>query len=197
VQERRADGGASGPGNVRRLHQLLHHVVADAAWSDDALLKQARSHVLAAMTRKHTLAAWIIDDMGMTRGSARREVILLESHTRQYGGQLGKQENRRVSVSVSLATEEASIPATYQLYLPEIQGNDPEGRKQAGVPKEVRFQTKLDIALGQIFVLWRTRRYRVAWCWPMPPMATTTAFAMGLVSMGLSYAVGIQFSAMF
>jgi SRSO17 transposase len=39
-------------------------VVADAAWSDDAHLKQVRSQVLPAMTRKHALAAWIVDDTG-------------------------------------------------------------------------------------------------------------------------------------
>ena len=27
------------PGNVRQMHQSLHHIVADAAWSDAALLK--------------------------------------------------------------------------------------------------------------------------------------------------------------
>ena len=32
------------PGNVRQMHQSLHHIVVDAAWSDDALLKQARGH---------------------------------------------------------------------------------------------------------------------------------------------------------
>jgi SRSO17 transposase len=45
------------PGNVRQMHQSLHHIVADAAWSDDALLKQVRGQVLPAMTRKHALAA--------------------------------------------------------------------------------------------------------------------------------------------
>jgi SRSO17 transposase len=36
------------PGNVRQMHQSLHHIVADAAWSDDALLSQVRSQVLPA-----------------------------------------------------------------------------------------------------------------------------------------------------
>src|SRR5665811_2502473 len=41
------------PGNVRQMHQSLHHIVADAAWSDAALLRQVRSQVLPAMTRRH------------------------------------------------------------------------------------------------------------------------------------------------
>src|SRR5487761_1623599 len=55
------------PGNVRQMHQSLHHVVADAAWSDDALLKQVRSQVLPAMTRRHALAAWIVNDTGFPK----------------------------------------------------------------------------------------------------------------------------------
>jgi SRSO17 transposase len=34
------------PGNVRQMHQSLHHIVADAPWSDDALLEQVRRQVL-------------------------------------------------------------------------------------------------------------------------------------------------------
>jgi SRSO17 transposase len=45
------------PGNVRRMHQSLHHIVADAAWSDLALLKEVREQVLPAMTRRHHLLA--------------------------------------------------------------------------------------------------------------------------------------------
>jgi SRSO17 transposase len=156
------------PGNVRQMHQSLHHIVADAPWSDDALLKQVRSQVLPAMTRKHAIAAWIVDDTGFPKKGSHSVGV-----TRQYCGQLGKQDNCRVAVSVSLATEEASIPAAYRLYLPEIWANDPERRKQAGVPKEIRFQTKPEIALGQIRSL-VARMCRVAWCWPMPPMATIT-----------------------
>ena len=50
------------PGNVRQMHQSLHHIVADAPWSDVALLEQVRRQVLPAMTKKHKLAAWIVDD---------------------------------------------------------------------------------------------------------------------------------------
>jgi SRSO17 transposase len=69
---------------------------------------------------------------------------------RQYCGQVGKQDNCRIAVSVSLATEQASLPARYQLYLPENWAGDAELRRKAGVPEEVRFQTKQEIALDQI-----------------------------------------------
>jgi SRSO17 transposase len=133
------------PGNVRQMHQSLHHIVADAAWNDDAFLRQIRRQVLPAMTTKHALAAWIVDDTGFPKKGTHSVGV-----ARQYCGQLGKQENCRVAVSVSLATEEASIPATFQLYLPEIWCNDAKRRKLAGVPNEIRFQTKPEMALEQI-----------------------------------------------
>jgi len=84
----------------------------------------------------------------MTQDFPRKVLIRLESSV--ILRQLGKQDNCRVAVSVSLATEEASIPAAYRLYLPEAWANDKERRKQAGVPKELSSRPKPDIALTQI-----------------------------------------------
>ena len=176
------------PGSVRQMHQSLHHIVAEAAWSDDALLQQIRSQVLPAMTRKHALAAWIVDDTGFPKKGTHSVGV-----ARQYGGQLGKQENCRVAVSVSLATEEASIPAAYRLYLPEMWANDDQRRKQAGVPTEIRFHTKQDIALGQIRSLVNQEVPRGV-VLADAAYGNDNGFRAGLASMGLSYAVGIQSS---
>jgi SRSO17 transposase len=176
------------PGNVRQMHQSLHHIVAAAAWSDDALLKQIRRQALPAMTKKHALAAWIVDDTGFPKKGSHSVGV-----TRQYCGQLGKQENCRVAVSVSLATEQASIPVTYQLYLPEIWANDPQRRKQAGVPKEIRFQTKPDIALGHIRSLVNADVPRGV-VLAAAAYGNDNGFREGLASLTLSYAVGIQSS---
>jgi SRSO17 transposase len=176
------------PGNVRQMHQSLHHIVADAAWSDETLLKQVRLQVFPAMTRRHALTAWIVDDTGFPKKGTHSVGV-----TRQYCGQLGKQENCRVAVSVSLATEQASIPATFQLYLPEIWANDAKRRKQAGVPKEIRFQTKPDMALAHI-------RSLVSEDVPRGVVLADAAygndntFREGLEALGLSYVVGIQSS---
>ncbi|MBZ2186155.1 MAG: transposase [Bryobacter sp.] len=37
------------PGNVRRMHQSLHHVVADAPWNDRDILNEVWRRVLPAM----------------------------------------------------------------------------------------------------------------------------------------------------
>lgn len=69
---------------------------------------------------------------------------------RQYCGQLGKQENCQVAVSLSVANDHASLPIAHRLYLPCEWADDPHRRARAGVPEEMVFQTKPQIALGQL-----------------------------------------------
>ena len=133
------------PGKVRRMHQSLHHVVADAPWSDEELLAQVRGSVLPVMESRGPVCAWIVDDTGFVKKGNHSVGV-----TRQYCGQVGKQENCRVAVSLSIATETAILPIAWRLYLPEKWAQDGERRKQAGVPEEIRFQTKPSIALEQI-----------------------------------------------
>jgi SRSO17 transposase len=69
---------------------------------------------------------------------------------RQYCGQLGKQENCQVAVSLLIAHHHASLPVAYRLYLSQEWVSDRERRRQAGVPEEVGFKTKHVIALEQL-----------------------------------------------
>jgi SRSO17 transposase len=69
---------------------------------------------------------------------------------RQYCGQLGKQDNCQVAVSLSLANHHASLPVAYRLYLPEDWASDSKRRGKTGVPEEISFKTKPEIALEQI-----------------------------------------------
>jgi len=174
------------PGHVRPMHQCLHHIVADAAWSDSDILREVRRQVLPAMTRNHALAAWIVDDTGFPKKGIHSVGV-----ARQYCGQVGKKENCRVAVSVSLATAEASIPAAYQLYLPEAWANDPKRRKQAGVPQEIGFQTKPDMALDQIRCLVNEDVPRGV-VLADAAYGDSQGFRNGLEQLKLCYAVGIK-----
>src|SRR6059036_4224486 len=93
------------PDNVRRMHQSLHHVVADAPWSDEAVLAEVRSYALTAMRQKGPVQAWIVDDTGFPKKGTHSVGVV-----RQYCGQLGKQDNCQVAVSLSLANAHASLP---------------------------------------------------------------------------------------
>ena len=97
------------------------------------------------MERHGPIEAWIIDDTGFPKKGTHSVGV-----ARQYCGQLGKQDNCQVAVSLSLANAHASLPVAYRLYLPESWASDTARRKKAGVPEEIGFQTKPEIALDQI-----------------------------------------------
>src|SRR5574341_1521894 len=174
------------PANVRSEHQRLHHFVADAPWSDEALLAAVRAHVLGAVSRRAGAPeALIIDDTGYPK-QGRHSVGV----ARQYCGQLGKQDNCQVAVSVSLANEHYSFPVAYRLYLPKEWAEDARRRKQAKVPEAVTFATKPAIALQLI------EQAREAGDLPHVVVVDAgygvdTAFRDGLTEMGLVYIAGI------
>jgi SRSO17 transposase len=174
------------PDNVRRTHQSLHHLVAAAPWSDEALLEKVRQSVLPRITRQAALAAWIVDDTSFVK-KGRHSVGV----ARQYCGAVGKQENCQVAVSLSVATDEASLPIAWRLYLPERWVQDGARREEAGVPDEIGFQTKPAIALEQI-------RRSVEQEVPGAPVLADSAygndtqFREGITELGLPYVVGIH-----
>src|SRR6201987_338263 len=133
------------PAQVAAKHQSLLHFVGNAPWSDAAMLDKVRELVLPVIERSGPIEAWIIDDMGFPK-QGRHSVGV----TRQYCGQLGKQDNCQVAVSLSLANRDASLPVAYRLYLPEDWAKDQDLRRKAKIPQEIAFQTKPQIALEQI-----------------------------------------------
>ena len=176
------------PDNVRQTHQSLHHLVADAPWSEEDMLQQVRSYVLPALRKQGEVVAWIVDDTGFVKKGTHSVGV-----ARQYCGQVGKQENCRVAVSLSVATWHGSLPIAWRLYLPEIWANDAERRRKAKVPDQIQFQTKPRIALEQIR---EAVAKEVAGGVVLADAAygVDTKFRDGLTEMGLEYVVGLQSS---
>ena len=174
------------PDNVRRTHQSLHHLVADAPWSDEAVIESVLGQVLAAMKQDGPLVAWIVDDTGFPKKGTHSVGV-----ARQYCGQVGKQDNCQVAVSLSVASDHASVPIAWRLYLPEDWVKDDQRRKAAGVPHGIVFQTKPVIALAQI-------RQAVEREIPAAPVLADAAygnasqFREGLTGLHLLYAVGVH-----
>src|ERR671912_1108481 len=174
------------PGRVQATHQALHHVVAQAEWDDAALLRAVREQVLPAIERHGRVRYWIVDDTGFPKQGKHSVGV-----ARQYCGELGKQDNCQVAVSLSVANDRASLPIAWRLYLPEAWAADPERRAEAGVPEEIGFATKTAIALGQI---------RQALEDGVPRgivlgdagYGDETAFRTGVGDLGLRYVLGIR-----
>src|SRR4051812_35141290 len=130
------------PARVSAKHQSLLHFVGQATWSDAAVLTKVRELVLPSFELSGGIEAWIIDDTGFPKKGEHSVGV-----ARQYCGRLGKQDNCQIAVTLSVANHQASLPVAYRLYLPESWASDPIRRAKAGVPAEVSFQTKPQIAL--------------------------------------------------
>ena len=176
------------PERVQAAHQSLHHLVAKADWSDTAMLAAVRSQVLPAIQQHGAINAWITDDTGFPKKGTHSAGV-----ARQYCGPLGKQDNCQVAVSLSVTNDHASLPVAYQLYLPQAWAGDPARRRKAGGPDDIPFQTKPQIALGQM---------RAALLAGVPRAVVLAdagygvdaAFRDGITELGLRYVVGIQSS---
>src|SRR3982074_3974120 len=137
--------GVTAPDKTSVQHQKLLHFVAEAPWSDEPVLVKVREMVVPAIERHGPIEAWIIDDTSFPKCGSKSVGV-----HHQYCGKLGKQANCQVAVSLSIANHSASLPVAYRLYLPKDWGDDAARRNKAGVPRDISFKTKPEIALEQI-----------------------------------------------
>jgi SRSO17 transposase len=94
------------PERTAAQHQSLLHFVGEGNWSDEKVLAKVRELVLPEMERHGPIEAWIIDDTGFPK-KGRHSVGV----GRQYCGELGKQDNCQIAVTLSIANHHASLPA--------------------------------------------------------------------------------------
>ena len=173
------------PARVAAQHQSLLHFVGAGGWSDKLVLAKVREMVLPEVERHGAISAWIIDDTSFPK-QGRHSVGV----ARQYSGQLGKQDNCQVAVSLSLANRHASLPVAYRLYLPQEWASDRARRRKAAVPEEIAFKTKPEIALDQL-------RWAAAAGLPRGVVlldagyGNNTDLRTEITALGLTYAAGI------
>jgi SRSO17 transposase len=174
------------PQNVRSAHQSMHHLVADAPWSDEAMVSAVAAAVLPKLVRDDEPVHWIIDDTGLPKKGKHSVGV-----ARQYCGQTGKQDNCRVAVSLSIATVKGSVPVAFRLYLPREWSDDAARRRKAGVPEEVGFATKPALAMQQIEAALQAG-YPRGVVLADAAYGDETAWREQLAGHGLRYAVGVR-----
>jgi SRSO17 transposase len=174
------------PERTAAQHQSLLHFIGNAPWSDEKVLGEVRAEVLPTLERREPIRAWIIDDTSFPKQGKKSVGV-----HHQYCGQLGKQANCQVAVSLSLANHHASLPVAYRLYLPKVWAEDMARRDEAEVPEDIVFKTKPEIALEQI-------RWACQAELPRGTVLGDVAYGndsrlrAGVSALGLSYVFGIQ-----
>jgi len=166
-------------GDVQSLQQFVNQ----SPWSSE----KVRSSLARKVEREFVPEAyWLIDEVSFPKQGKHSVGV-----ARQYCGALGKTANCQVAVSLDLGTEESSTPLDWALYLPEPWINDPVRRKESGIPEEITFKTKPELALD---LMDEVKRWGLQDRLVLADSAYGDAyeFRQGLRSRNLDYAVQVS-----
>ena len=121
----------------------LQYFVGLGLWDDEAVMAEMRRHVQEKLASPQGIL--ILDPSAFPKKGQHSCGV-----QRQWCGRLGKIENCQVGVFMVYASEKGHGPLDRRLYLPEEWAADKQRRKKCHVPKEVVFETRLDIAFEMI-----------------------------------------------
>src|SRR3954468_1696054 len=128
------------PSRAVAEHQRLLHFALDAPWSDDDVRREAARYALEAMTAREPVDSWNIDDTGFLKQGKHSVGV-----QRQYTGSAGKIANCQIGVSPTVSNGGEHLPNDFELFLPVEWANDPARRREAQIPDDVQFKTKVDL----------------------------------------------------
>jgi SRSO17 transposase len=163
------------------LEQALQQFVNQSPWDPVPVRRRLAERMTAAIGPQ----AWVIDDTAFPK-FGRHSVGVAA----QYCGALGKVANCQVGVSVHAATEQASCPLDWRLFLPEEWDADAERRRKAHVPQAERHRPKWQLALDMLDEL-------AGWGLVPPVLLADAAygevaeFRLGLEQRALAYVVQV------
>lgn len=180
--------GRMDPYHAQASREAVQQFITDSQWDDQALVRSVRRQFLPVLLRTGPILAWIVDDTAFPKSGSHSVGV-----ARQYCGVKGKKDNCQDAVSLSVANERTSLPCGFRLYLPESWAKDEAARTKAGVPKTIRFQTKIQIAMEMIEGLLR-EGVQSAPVLADAAYGNASEFREFLTGLGLRYVVGIQSS---
>jgi SRSO17 transposase len=162
--------------------QGLQQFITDSPWDD----MPVRRRLARRMTAEIKPEGWVIDDTALPKDGR-----LSPGVGHQYCGALGKTANCQVLVSVNAATDQASCPLGWRLFLPAAWDQDSDRRARAKIPDDARHVAKWQLALGIVDEL-------IAWGLPQQIVQADggygdiTAFRVGLQDRDLQYVVQVK-----
>jgi SRSO17 transposase len=166
---------------VRDLEQALQQFVNQSPWDPTPVRRRLAQRMTAAIRPE----AWVVDDTAFPK-FGRHSVGVAP----QYCGALGKVANCQVGVSVHAATDAASCPFDWQLFLPQEWDQDLQRRRKAHLPDHERHRPKWQLALDMFDEL-------AGWGLVPPVILADAAygevsqFRLGLQQRGLAWVVQV------
>ena len=171
------------PTEIEAMRQRLQECVVISNWSEQNVMGRLAGkidHDLPA------IEAFVVDDTGFPKKGSHSVGV-----SRQYSGTMGRVDNCQVAVSLHLAGEQGSACIGMRLFLPEVWCNDEPRRRKAGIPDDVAFATKWQLAVRLLdqALLAGVRRHVVL---GDAGYGNSTEFRQCLTDRGLPYVLRVQ-----
>ena len=123
--------------------QGLQKFLVQSSWDHEPLLTELARQVGAALGEED--AVLVFDPSSLAKKGTQSVGV-----QRQWCGRLGKVENCQVGVYLGYVSRHEHALVDERLYLPQEWASDRSRRKAAGVPREVRFRTRHELALERL-----------------------------------------------
>ena len=117
----------------------MQHLLGRASWNVLGVRDETRRYVREELGPQ--IKARIVDESGFLKKGEKSAGV-----ARQYSGTAGRVENCQIGVFLAYATKSECAYVDARLYLPEGWTNDRARCRAAGIPKDVEFQTKPQLA---------------------------------------------------
>lgn len=117
----------------------MQRVLSGSHWDADAVRDDLRAYVVEHLGDPE--AVLVIDETGFLKKGTKSVGV-----KRQYSGTAGRIENCQIGVFLVYASPSGRAFLDRELYLPQEWVDDPDRRQEAGVPTDVAFQTKPELA---------------------------------------------------
>ena len=124
--------GETGPQGVQRLLNA-------ADWDVDAVRDDLQQYVVEHLADPDGVL--VVDETGFLKKGTKSVGV-----HRQYSGTAGKRENCQIGVFLSYASPKGRTFLDRELYLPQEWADDEQRRREAGIPADVTFATKPELA---------------------------------------------------
>ncbi|WP_456298044.1 IS701 family transposase [Glycomyces xiaoerkulensis] len=119
----------------------FQHLLSRASWDDAQVRSEIRAWASEQLSTGAGLRVLAVDETGDVKKGDRTVGV-----QRQYSGTAGRIENCQLGVYLTLATAAGHAPVDVRLYLPKSWTDDPGRCAAAGVPEQVGFATKPELA---------------------------------------------------
>jgi SRSO17 transposase len=166
---------------IRTLQEFLR----DHVWSFAQVRDTLQRHVAATLATHADTEGYgtlgIIDETGIVKKGTKTPGV-----QRQWCGEVGKQENCLVTVHLGVVRGRYKTLLDADLFLPESWDQDRPRCREAGIPDDLRYRPKWQLALAQVD---RARAHGLAFAWLTfdEYYGSKPAFLRGLEERGLHY----------